>query len=109
MFVFWSESLNSLLVCQYHKDTVEVVKFVLQAVPVVMQPKVPAVRVAQKTVEIPQAQVPDKVVDVPVVVQHQVPTFAQQQQARATGKRKKRNRKEREREREREKRVRKRE
>ena len=75
VFVFWSESLNSVLVCQYHKDTVEVVKFVLQTVPVVMQAKVQAVRVAQRTVEIPQAQVPDKVVDVPVVVQHQVPTF----------------------------------
>ena len=30
---------------------------------------------AQKTVEIPQAQVPDTIVDVPVVVQHQVPKF----------------------------------
>ena len=38
-------------------------------VPVIMQAKVPAVQVAQKTVEIPQAQVPDQIVHVPVVVQ----------------------------------------
>ena len=44
-------------------------------VPVIMQAKVPAVQVAQKTAEIPQAQVPDQVVHAPGVVQHQVPMF----------------------------------
>ena len=36
-----------------------------------MQAKVPAVQVAQKTVEIPQAHMPNKVVHTPIAMQHQ--------------------------------------
>ena len=43
-------------------------------VPVVMQRQVPAVKVVQKTVEVPQTQFIDRVVDTPVVQQRQVPT-----------------------------------
>ena len=40
----------------------------------IMQAKVQALQVVQKTVEIPQAQIPDEVADTLVAVQHQVPT-----------------------------------
>ena len=40
-------------------------------VPVVAQSQVPVVRNLQKTVEVPQSQFPDRVVDVPVVMQRQ--------------------------------------
>ena len=36
-----------------------------------MQAKVPAVQVVQKTVEIPQAHMPNKVVHTPCAIQHQ--------------------------------------
>ena len=52
-----------------------------RAVDVVMalQAEVPAVQVAQKTVETPKARIPDEVADIPVAVQHQVPMVPQLQ------------------------------
>ena len=60
----------------------------VQPTPVEIQRLVPTIQTAQKTVEVPQVQFLDRVVDVPVVMQRQkIPSMAQERiQERTVGK-----------------------
>ena len=55
------------------KEVDEMIREADVDVPVVMQGQIPIIQLAQKTVEVPQVQFHDRVVNVPVAMQRQVP------------------------------------